>query len=93
MFAMCAPQGLDGFIDGLGLTAVLGAFALLGLLCYFSIRDAYRFGRKGLSWFAGLVSSAILAGIGFCAAGPVGTVAGAPMLLAFGIGKITSHPR
>ena len=88
MFSMCAPEGFLTFFNSLRLAGLIGGFGLFGLLGYFSIRDAYRFGRKGMSWWIGGITLAIFSGLGCWAAGVVGTLAGTPMLVAFGIGKL-----
>lgn len=85
--AMCAPPGFDEFTLGIGLLSVIGLLAIVGTAGYFCVRDAYRFGRKGMSWLVGLLAPAVFSGIGYFLAGAVGTLAGAPLLMAFGLGR------
>ena len=87
ILGMCAPPGFDAFLSGVGMVVVLGILAVVGLVEYLCVRDAYRFGRKGTSWYLGVITPAIFSGVGWFVAGPIGTVIGAPMVVAFGLGR------
>lgn len=69
------------------MVVVIGILAVIGLVEYFCVRDSYRFGRKGISWYIGVITPAIFSGVGWLVAGPVGTLIGAPMIVAFGLGR------
>jgi hypothetical protein len=86
-FAMCAPLGFDGFLTGVSMVVVIGIFIVVGLISYFCFRDAYRFGRDGMSWLLGILTPAIFSCAGYFVAGPLGLVAGMPLLIAFGVGR------
>jgi hypothetical protein len=85
--AMCAPPGFDSFTTGVGMVVVIGIFIVVGIIGYFCIRDAFRFGRKGLPWLGGTLTPAIFSAVGYFVAGPIGVVAGVPLLIAFGVGR------
>jgi hypothetical protein len=83
----CGPCGVGGeLLDGPFLF-MAGLATILGIFGYYVVRDGFRFGRDGMSWFIGAIGSGIFSGAGFFFAGRIGVVAGVPFLVAFGVGR------
>src|SRR5436309_1986628 len=85
--AMCAPLGFDEARWGVVFFVVLGIYVVIGLVGYFLVRDFFRFGRRGFPWLLAVIGSCIFSAGGYLLVGPVGTIVGAPFLVAFGIGR------
>ena len=85
----CGPCGGPGteLLRGLPYFVLTVFAAILCVFGYFVVRDAFRFGRMGMSWLVAAIGSGIFSGAGYFFAGLVGTAAGAPFLIAFGLGR------
>lgn len=80
-------EGIGNLILSAGLVAVLIVAPLVLAIAYWMLRDSFRFGRDGFPWWVGAGVAAMFAGAGFWAAGWSGSWVGAPLLVAFGLGR------
>ena len=83
-------EGLDKiirFIKGAGVATLFLIGAFLLVFVYWMLRDMFRFGRQKFPWWVGAVAGTLFGAAGFWAAGPAGVSAGAPFLIAFGLGR------
>ncbi len=84
----CGPCGAGAeLLNGVPYFVLSVLAAILCVFGYYVVRDGFRFGRMGISWFVAAIALAIFSGAGYFFGGPTGILAGAPFLVAFSFGK------
>ena len=88
--AGCGPCSVGAeSLDALPTCSFWASERFCAIFGYYIVRDGFRFGTTGMPWAVAAIGSAVFLGAGLLFAGPAGTAAGAPFLLAFGLGKVS----